>query len=80
LNDRTLGAEVLQISPDGLRVRAGDREYTLAFARHPALETAPITGVLHVEMPDSGHLLWPDLGVTIAIDTLEPLDPLWFLK
>jgi hypothetical protein len=37
LNDRTLGAEVLQISPDGLRVRAGDREYTLAFARHPAL-------------------------------------------
>lgn len=77
---RTTPAEVLQISPDGLRVKAGGREYRLSFERFPAFASAPVGDVLSVEMPDSDHLRWPGLDVTIALGSLEAVDPLAFLR
>jgi len=73
-------AEVLQISPDGLRLRAGGSEYVLSFESFPAFENAPVAHVLNVAMPDASHVGWPDLGVRIALDALEAVDPLAFLK
>jgi hypothetical protein len=80
VGSREATAEVLQIAPNGLRLRAGGTEYLLAYAAFPAFENAPVAHALNVVMPDSAHLRWPDLGVTIPLDALEAVDPLAFLK
>ncbi|HET8947709.1 MAG TPA: DUF2442 domain-containing protein [Candidatus Polarisedimenticolia bacterium] len=77
---RAARAEVLQIAPDGLKVRAESREYFLDYARFPWLENAPVGQVLNVQMLDAVHLCWPDLGREIALESLTPLDPLAFLR
>jgi len=73
-------AEVLQIAPDGLKVRAERREYFLEYERFPWLEAAPVGQVLNVKMLDPVHLCWPDLGMEIALEPLTPIDPLAFLR
>ncbi|HEV8199983.1 MAG TPA: DUF2442 domain-containing protein [Candidatus Polarisedimenticolia bacterium] len=76
---RVAGAEVVQISPDGLKVRAGSQEYFLDYGHFPWLENAPVGHVLNVELSDPDHLRWPDLNVEIDLEALTPLDPLAFL-
>ena len=72
-------AEVVQISPDGLKLRAGGQEYFLDYGCFPWLENAPIGHVLNVELSDPDHLRWPDLNAEIDLESLQPLDPLAFL-
>jgi hypothetical protein len=79
LAGRAAGAEVVQIAPDGLKVRAGSQEYFLDYRDFPWLENAPVGHVLHVDLSDPDHLRWPDLNVEIDLGALTPLDPLAFL-
>ena len=74
LGKRTLAAEVLSISSNGLWMLVGDKEYFLDFTVFPWFRNAPVSHVLKVERPSAGHLYWPDLDVDLAVESIEHPD------
>ena len=65
------GCEVVNISPFGIWLHVGQREYYLDHARYPWFKKAPVEDVLSVEMPYPEHIFWPKLDVDLHLDSIE---------
>ncbi len=68
---RTSEVEVTNVSQHGLWLLLGDRELFLPFEKFPWFRDSPIAKLLHVELPSSHHLYWPDLDVDLAVESIE---------
>ena len=67
----TSGCEVVNISPFGIWLLVGKREYYLDHKTYPWFKKAAVEDVLLVEMPRTGHLRWPELDVDLHLDAIE---------
>lgn len=69
----TSGAEVTNISVNGLWLLIDGHEIFLAFAEFPWFQEATVAQLTRVDRPSTHHLYWPDLDVDLATDSLaEP--------
>ena len=75
-------AEVTHISPHGIWVLVGQKEYLLSFADYPWFAEAKISQIHNLELLHGSHLRWPDLDVDIDLPSLENPDayPLVFAE
>lgn len=71
LGNRTLEAEVTNISPNGLWVLLDDREVFVAFRDFPWFAEATVQQLGKVERPSPHHLHWPALDVDLAVESLD---------
>ena len=67
------GAEVTNVSANGLWLLLDQREHFLAFEQFPWFAHATIRQITSVERPSPHHLYWPELDIDLAVDSL--LDP-----
>lgn len=68
---RTLGVEVTNVSPHGFWLFLRGRELFVPFGKFPWFRDAPIAKLVHVQLPSSDHLHWPDLDVDLAVESIE---------
>lgn len=59
------------ISRDGFWLLVDGRELFLSFRSFPWFRQATVQQVLTVELPNPGHLYWPDLDVDLALESIE---------
>jgi hypothetical protein len=76
MTSATLGAnispvEVTNISQHGLWLLLGDEELFLPFGQFPWFRDAAVGKILHVELPSSNHLYWPELDVDLAVESIR---------
>lgn len=71
LGSNTSGAEVTSVSRQGFWLLLGDEELFVAFSDFPWFAGAPICQLMHVELPQSHHLYWPDLDVDLDIESIR---------
>jgi len=64
------GAEVTNVSANGLWLLVDDRELFLAFEQFPWFAEATIRQLTRVERPSPHHLYWPALDVDLAVDSI----------
>ena len=67
----TLGPESIHITPFGLWLLIGEREYFAGFENFPWFKGAKVEDVFQVEIPHPGHLYWPSLDIDLAVESLE---------
>ena len=67
----TSEVEVTNISAHGFWIFVGERELFLPYEEFPWFKDAPISAILHVELPSPHHLRWPDLDIDLAVDSIE---------
>jgi hypothetical protein len=63
--------EVTNISKHGFWLLLEDEELFLAFSEFPWFKDVPVSKILHVELPSSSHLYWPDLDIDLAVDSIR---------
>ena len=63
--------EVTNISQHGLWLLLGDEELFLPFGQFPWFRDAAVGKILHVELPSSDHLYWPELDVDLAVESIR---------
>jgi len=63
--------EVTHISQYGFWLLLGDEELFLPFSEFPWFRDATIGKILHVELPSSNHLYWPDLDIDLAVESIR---------
>lgn len=66
----TLGAEITNISGNGIWLLVHGQEHFLPFKQFPWFQDAPVRKILHVEMPSPEHLYWPDLDVDLELECI----------
>ena len=66
----TSHVEVTNVSPNGLWLFLGEREFFLSFKDFPWFEHASIRDIANVELPSARHLYWPALDVDLAVESL----------
>jgi hypothetical protein len=64
-------AEVSHISPHGIWILVGDKEYMLPFADYPWFADAKVSQIHHLELLHGNHLHWPELDVDLDLLALE---------
>lgn len=64
-------ASVENITPRGLWLLVGGKEYFLPFSEFPYFKKASIQSIHNVEFKHGFHLYWPQLDVDLTIDNLE---------
>ena len=67
-------ASVLNITPFGVWILAGDEEYFLDYKNFPMFLDRPIKSIFNVTMPHWGHLCWPDIDVDLELDSIKNPD------
>ena len=65
------GAEVSQITPNGIWVLVNETEYFLPYERCGWFEDATVAQIHHVQLLHGFHLRWPDLDVDLDLDSLK---------
>jgi hypothetical protein len=70
----TSDVEVTNISRHGFWLLLEGREFFLPFTDFPWFRHAPVSAILKVERPHTGHLCWPDLDVDLAVESIEHLE------
>jgi hypothetical protein len=68
---KTISACVEGITPFGLWLLLGEKEYFLSFEEFPYFQKQPIEAVQNVRVFHGFHLHWPDLDVDLEIDNFE---------
>lgn len=68
---RTSRAEVTNISPNGIWLLLDERELFLSFTEFPWFRDAPVSRILEVETPSSGHLYWPGLDIDLSVESID---------
>jgi hypothetical protein len=63
--------EVTNISRHGLWLLLKDEELFLPFSHFPWFPDAAVGKILHVELPSSNHLYWPELDVDLAVESIR---------
>ena len=76
MSSQTLGKdtseiEVSHISPHGIWLLAGGKEYFMPYEDFPWFKNAAIEEVLKVEEPSPGHFYWPELDVDLTPEIIE---------
>lgn len=71
LGSPTLGAEVTNISPQGVWMLVNGAEKFLPFEKFPWFRSAAVSGVYQVEMPSGNHLYWPELDIDLAVESID---------
>lgn len=69
--ERTLVAEVTNVSANGFWLLVDERELFVPFKQFPWFRAASIGQLLNVQRPHRHHLYWPDLDVDLAVDSIE---------
>jgi hypothetical protein len=64
-------AEILNVSPHGFWLMAGEKEYFLDFDHFPWFRRASVDQLFRVELLHGEHLYWPDLDVDLDLDRIE---------
>ena len=67
----TSGAEVTNVSTNGLWLLVDDRELFLGFDQFPWFADATIRQLTRVQRPSPHHLYWPALDLDLAVDSIE---------
>jgi hypothetical protein len=67
----TSKVEVSNITREGFWLLIARRELFVSFADFPWFRVASIQQVLNVELPQPGHLYWPELDVDLAVESIE---------
>lgn len=67
----TSRAEVTNISPNGIWLLLDERELFLSFTEFPWFRDAPVSRILEVETPSSGHLYWPGLDIDLSVESID---------
>ena len=67
----TSPVEVTNISQHGFWVLVKDEELFLPFSEFPWFRDVSIRQILHVELPSSNHLYWPELDIDLAVDSIR---------
>ncbi|MGH7720123.1 MAG: DUF2442 domain-containing protein [Gemmatimonadaceae bacterium] len=65
------GAEVTNVSANGLWLLVDDRELFVAFEQFPWFADATIRQLTRLERPSPHHLYWPELDVDLAVESIE---------
>jgi hypothetical protein len=63
--------EVTNISKYGFWLLLGDEELFLPFSEFPWFQDANVAKILHVELPSSNHLYWPELDIDLAVESIR---------
>lgn len=71
LGSSTSPVEVTHISRHGFWLLLDDEELFLPFSEFPWFKDAAVGKIVHVELPSSNHLYWPDLDVDLAVDSIR---------
>lgn len=76
MTSATLGAnisqvEVSNISRHGFWLLLGDEELFLPFSEFPWFRDVTVGNILHVELPSSNHLYWPELDIDLAVESIR---------
>ena len=67
----TSPVEVTNISKPGFWLLLGNEELFLPFSEFPWFQDVAVGKILHVELPSSSHLYWPDLDVDLAVESIR---------
>ena len=67
----TSPVEVTNISQHGFWVLLEDEELFLPFSEFPWFHDVAVGKILHVELPSSNHLYWPELDVDLAVESIR---------
>ena len=71
LGASTSQVEVTNISQHGFWLLLADEELFLPFSEFPWFRDVAVGKILHVELPSSNHLYWPDLDVDLAVESIR---------
>lgn len=63
--------EVTNISCHGFWLLLENEELFLPFSEFPWFREVSIGKILHVELPSSNHLYWPELDIDLAVDSIR---------
>ena len=67
----TSPVEVTNISQHGFWLLLEDEELFLSFSKFPWFRDVAVGKILHVELPSSNHLYWPELDVDLAVESIR---------
>ncbi|MDP1613691.1 MAG: DUF2442 domain-containing protein [Sulfuritalea sp.] len=67
----TSQVEVTNISQHGFWLLLADEEQFLPFSEFPWFRDVAVGKILHVELPSSNHLYWPDIDVDLAVESIR---------
>ena len=67
----TSPVEVTNISKHGFWLLLENEELFLPFSEFPWFRDVPVGRILHVELPSSNHLYWPELDVDLAVESIR---------
>lgn len=74
LGKSTSPVEVTNISSHGIWLLASGTELFLSYDDFPWFKDAPVSKIINVEEPMSGHFYWPDLDVDLTAEIIEHPD------
>ena len=66
----TSAVEVLNVSPHGFWLLAGDREFFLGNDNFPWFRNATLKQLFNVELHHGDHLYWPELDVDLDLERI----------
>ena len=67
----TSPVEVTNISQHGFWLLLEDEELFLPFSEFPWFRDVAVGKILHVELPSSNHLYWPELDIDLAVESIR---------
>ena len=67
----TSPVEVTNISQHGFWLLLEEEGLFLPFSGFPWFRDAAVGKILHVELPSSNHLYWPELDVDLAVESIR---------
>jgi hypothetical protein len=67
----TSKVELTNVSPTGIWLLIGEREFFLPFKDFPWFQDASIRELANIEMPGPHHLYWPSLDIDLAVESIE---------
>ena len=67
----TFPVEVTNISRHGFWLLLENEELLLPFSEFPWFRDVAVGKILHVELPSSNHLYWPELDVDLAVESIR---------
>jgi hypothetical protein len=73
---KNTSVEVSHISPHGLWLLIGEREYLLPFTEYPWFADAKVSDIHDVKLLHGQHLHWPSLDIDLDLAALN--DPVGY--
>lgn len=71
LGNRTSAVEVVDISPHGIWILAGNEEHFLPYEEFPWFKRGPIAAVLNVYEEAPGSFRWPELDIDLCLEAIR---------